>query len=60
LSSPSTSLQPHPAGDRVDRVVAADVLDEDQHLVLAKSAQPCTEPADLYVLSCLRIASSRR
>ena len=53
------AVQPHPAGDRVDRVVAADVLDEGQHLAPARnSAQPCTEPADLYVLSCRRIASS--
>ena len=29
-------VQPHPAGDRVDRVVAADVLDEGQHLALAE------------------------
>jgi hypothetical protein len=46
-------LEPHPAGDRVDRVVAADVLDEAQDLRAApsvgcvQSAQPWTAPATL-------------
>jgi hypothetical protein len=45
------AVQPHLAGDGVDRVVAADVLDEHQDLAAAggglASAQPCTAPACL-------------